>query len=462
MKKLLYALIILAILIRIPLLFINPISMFSDAVFRFIPSTYDVISGSLAFYTPPVLIILNAIPTLFLKGILLEVSWKIFPFLFFILSCIIFIKILRNIELKSIEKILLLCLFLFSVYSILLSTTIMLEMPVLFFALCLFYILEKNGKIDMKIFWIIVLLSALMLYSKETGYFIWAGFVLYCIFAKMDNRNKKIVIFALILGLLLNVPWMIKNEIYHGSIIGANSAGYEIIVNNSFLDFSKNPMSLISDSFHYFYRMPSLSQLNFGGILYLPSRIYYFVFLIINILLSIAMLFGIFKYGRKYLRYIMLILPIFLFSFWWAFLSPAHSTNDFGRYMFSFYFLFFFFELKFVENIKWHRIRQGFYLVVILFCIFSIITSYAISQDIYKRDKAVREVSEAIKNINGRFVCNDMFTSTTLSYYSGKKIDFLLNENRIDESIRCDGEIIFSSQNYLVSFKGSQYNICKI
>ena len=139
-ERVFFLLIILAILIRIPLLFFNPVSMWTDPVFRFLPNTYDVLEGDFSFYTPPLLMIINAFPTILLNGFLLELAWKSIPFIFFLLSIFIFIKILKMIELKNFEKILLLCLFLFSVYSILMSTSIMLEMPVLFFTLFLFYV----------------------------------------------------------------------------------------------------------------------------------------------------------------------------------------------------------------------------------------------------------------------------------------------------------------------------------
>lgn len=458
-NKIIYLLILIAILIRIPLLFFNPISMWADPVFRFIPNTYNILEGDFSFYTPPLLMILSTLPTIFLQGFLLELSWKIIPFLFFILSCFVFIKILKIIELGKTEKIFLLNLFLFSVYSLLMSTTIMLEMPVLFFTLCLFYILEKNEKIDLKLFVIIVLVSALLLYSKQTGYFVLAGFFLYIFFKKIDKKQKKLILMALILGFLLNVPWIIKNNIIYGGFFNAElleTQGKRVI------DFGVNFPTLISNSFHYIYRIPLLSKLNYSGIFFLLSRIYYFAFLVTSILLTSTIFVGIFKFGLKYKKYLLMILPVFLFSCWWVFLSPMHCYNDFGRFMFSFYFLFFFFGLKFTENLKNLNIKRFFYLIIILFCILSIVTSFAASLEFNQKDKAIREVANILTSKEGIFVANDMFTSTALTYYSEKKIKFLLKENKIDENIKCENNLIYSSDNYLISKNNSAYQICKI
>lgn len=458
-KQLIYILLLFAILIRIPLLFLNPISMWADPVCRFIPNTYNILKGDFSFYTPPLLMIINAFPTIFLEGFLLEFCWKLIPFLFFILSCLIFLKILSLIELDKTGKIFLLCLFLFSVYSILMSTTIMMEMLVLFFTLCLFYILEKNEKIDLKLFLVISFISALLLYSKQTGYFILAGFFLYIIFKEIDKKQKKLILMALFLGFLINAPWIIKNDIIHGGVFSSELTSAE---GKPLIDFCINPFFLLSKAFHYFYQIPALSKLNYAGIFFILSRVYYFSFLIIGILLSLIICAGIFKFGKKYKKYLLMILPIFILVIWWAFLSPMHCYNDFGRYMFSFYFLFFFFGLRFIEKIKQNKIKKLFYAVIILFCIISIITSFAMSLEINKRDSAIKEVAGAIENLEGKFICNDMFTATALSYYSGEKILFLLEENKKDENIKCDDKIIYSSEKYKVSKNNFEYQICRI
>jgi len=432
--------------------------MWADPVVRFIPNTYNVIEGDLSFYTPPLLMIMNALPAIFLDGFVLELILKFTPFLFFILSCFVFLKILKIIDLKKFEKILLLCLFLFSIYSILMSTTIMLEMLVLFFTLCLFYILEKNEKIGVELFIILSLLSTLLVYSKQTGYFILTGFFLYIIFKKIDKKQKKFILLALLTGLLLNSPWIIKNKIIHGTFFGSEIVEME---GKSLVDFNTNYFQLISFSFHYFYRIPLLSKLDYGGIFFILSRTYYFSFLTISFLLSATILVGIFKFGLKYKKYLLMITPIFLLSFWWTFFSPIHSYNDFGRFMFSFYFLFFFFGLKFIESVKKINLKRFFYAIIILFCIFSLITSFAASFEFNKKDKEIKKLAEVIKEKEGSFASNDMFTSTVLTYYSKKNVQFLLSENKIDENIKCSRGLIYSSEKYKISENNFEYEICK-
>ena len=284
LDKIFWGLIILGILIRILLLFMNPITMWTDPVARYIPNTFDVLRGDFSFYTPPLMMMINSFPTIFLDGAILEFFWKLTPFIFFLLSVFIFIRILKNIELSELGRVFLLCLFLFSVYSILMSTTIMLEMPVLFFTLFLFYIFEKNDKIYFKLFSIIVITSALLLYTKQTGYFIFAGFFLYNLFKKMDKKQKKLILLALILGLLLNVPWMIKNIAIYGNVLSGEEGVSEVKGIGDIINLDANYLLLTSEIFHLAYRIPYLSELNYLGIFFVLSRIYYISYLIVSII----------------------------------------------------------------------------------------------------------------------------------------------------------------------------------
>ena len=457
LDKIFWGLIILGILIRILLLFMNPITMWTDPVARYIPNTFDVLRGDFSFYTPPLMMMINSFPTIFLDGAILEFFWKLTPFIFFLLSVFIFIRILKNIELSELGRVFLLCLFLFSVYSILMSTTIMLEMPVLFFTLFLFYIFEKNDKIDLKLFSIIVRTSALLLYTKQTGYFIFAGFILYNLFKKMDKKQKKLILLALILGLLLNVPWMIKNIAIYGNVLSGEEGVSEVKGIGDIINLDANYLLLTSEIFHLAYRIPYLSELNYFGIFFVLSRIYYFSFLIVSLFLTIVNIVGIITYGRKYKRYILIILPIFLFVFWLAFLSKNHFTLDFGRYMFSFYFLFFFFGLKFIENIRSVNIKRFLYLIIILFCILSIATSFAMSYEFHKKDIEIRKVAEFIKNKEGIFISDDHYTRHALIFYTGNKIPPL------DEGIKCQGgRKIYSSLKYKIYLNENKYYVCKL
>ena len=322
-----------------------------------------------------------------------------------------------------------------------------------FFTLFLFYIFEKNEKADLKLFFLIAITTALLLYSKQTGYFILAGFFVYIFFKKMDGKQKKLILIALILGLLLNAPWMIKNKILYDTVLEKDVSNISGI--SQVIDFNANYPNLIIEIFHLFYRIPFLNQLNYGGFLFFLSRIYYFSFVIISILLSWTILIGVAKFGREYGKYILMILPVFLFVSWITFLFDKHWTVDFGRYMFSFYFLFFFFGMKYIENLNKAYLRKFFYGVVILSCIFSVATSYAMSYEFHQKDSGIKDVGKFILDKKGEFFSNDHYTKHALIFYSGKEI--LPLENKI----QCgSGTLVHSNLKYEVYLKENNYSIC--
>lgn len=75
------------------------------------------------------------------------------------------------------------------------------------------------------------------------------------------------------------------------------------------------------------------------------------------------------------------------------------------------------------------------------------------------KDKEIREASQFISGLNGEFISNDHFSAVALSYYSKKEVKFLLSEDKLDESVRCENPIYFSDK-YSISSVGGGYNVC--
>jgi len=363
-------------------------------------------------------------------------------------------------DLNNGGRTLLLALFSLNVYSLLLSTTIMLEMLVLFFTLCLFYIFEKEIKMDIKWFFIVLFCSALLLYSKQTGYFILGGFGLYLLFDKREIREKIKGFFALGGGFILNLPWLIKNQILYGNMLSVGTGVADSLSNNQFISLPTNVAYLSFKTLEYFYRIPPLEKLNYSGIFLVASRVYYFGFLICGAILSFLILEGILKYGREYFRWIILILPTLVLSIMWTFFIYHHAYCDFGRYLFSFYFILFSFGIRVIEKTKGVK-KNVLCLIVILFCLLSIVTSVATSYKFKTQDDELRIVGTKIQNLNGTFICNDMFSASVLKYYSGKEVDFLKETNIIDLDVNCSGRIVLETSKYKLSQgKQSPYEIC--
>ena len=462
-QKIIVAFVLIAIIIRIFLLFFNPISMWADPVQRYIPDSYRIIDGDLTFYTPLLLSTLNAIPILFFNSNLLEFFWKFIPFLFFLGSVFFFLMILKKIELNNISKIFLLGLFLFNVYSLLTSTTVMQEFLVLFFTLSLFYIFESK-RANFKIGILITILSTLLLYTKDSGLFIFVGFFLYTLLNKRDKKEKFILISTLLLSFCLYLPWMIKNYYIYGMLIGGNGAYGKGFVQNGFFDF-KIKIEYFKGILEMAYRIPASTTLikaSYQGIIHLISRVYYLFFISFVSIFTICVITGLVKYFKQYKRYIYLVLPILSMVTWLAFFSPFHFVHDFGRYMFSFYFVYFFFGLKFIENINKNIIRRGLYLVVLGIIILSIFTSIIYSVNFHYKDQEIRKVNDFLKedkNFNEKFTTNDAYTEAALSFYSSdSRKDIRPEKNKLDPSIICE-DLIYTSNKYAVSFD-KEYEIC--
>ena len=111
--------------------------------------------------------------------------------------------------------------------------------------------------------------------------------------------------------------------------------------------------------------------------------------------------------------------------------------------------------MKYIENLNKAYLRKFFYGVVILSCIFSVATSYAMSYEFHQKDSGIKDVGKFILDKKGEFFSNDHYTKHALIFYSGKEI--LPLENKI----QCgSGSLVHSNLKYEVYLKENNYSIC--
>ena len=381
--KVIVGIIVTAIIIRIFLLFIAPISMFADPVIRYIPDAEKVLHGNFSFHDMPLFIILEAFWMLLLKGKLLWLAWKSTSFIFFIAILFLLPKVFRKFNLNKKEQIMLLALFSFSTWSILLSVTIMQDMMLAFFVLALFlsienYLRNPKGKgIAGLIFF-----TALMILTKQTGYLLLAGFILYILSKKVNKteiKKKTKIIFYLAIGGLLTIFWPIKNYITLGkAFIGIHPPAPSI---HSVAEY----LNIFIKTYHYFWEIPILEKVSLQGIFSNLYVLFYISAILVTAIISIITVFALIKYGKKHKGYIAILLPILAFIFYWIFVIFL-GFNDAGRYLFPLLPFLFLFPVKFISEIKKPLIKRFFYLVIVAFCILSVISALGIALHIRNTD----------------------------------------------------------------------------
>ncbi|MFA7707417.1 MAG: hypothetical protein WCX73_00545 [Candidatus Pacearchaeota archaeon] len=443
------------LIIRITLLLLIPISMFSDGIARFIPSSYQVLNLDFSFYTPPLFMILISGWNLFFSSALLEFFWKLTPFLFFILCILLLPKVCCLLKTNSEQRFCISLLFLFSVPSLLYGESILLESLVLFFTLISFILIEDYKNFGRKAYLLIAIVIAMMLYTKQTGYFILAGFFLYICFKKIPKKDKFILMLSLSIGFIASIPWLIKNYLFTGNVLaGATPGAKELIISSLGKLGSINYFELISQVFHYFWMIP-LNKVQFSGFYSLAYLGYYWTFLISSIILSILIILGMIKYRKEHKEYLFLMLPLILFSFGWAFFFLI--WNDFGRFTFTFHLLFYFFAVKFVSNIKRENIKRLFYFIFIVFVILSVVTAFATTFYIKSKDTQIRIIANNMKENNFGAFSNSAFIENNLGYYSKKKT-VSINKNLTKEDLQLEKDVL-SLKDYGVFIKNNSYYI---
>lgn len=455
-----------AIALRIFLLFLSPVSMFADGISRYLPAAMQAVNGNFSFFDFPVFIILEAVWALFLKGKALWIAWKATSFIFFIAILFLLPKIFRKFNLSMEEKIISLAIFLFSTWSLLLSASVMQETLSAFFFLALFIAIENyHEKPSNKNIFAMVLLAALLLLTKATGYILMAGFGLYILCRKSSAKRRMLLILFLVFGMLLAAGWPIKNYIATGKAFVAAPHGESL-----FHSFSEYKI-MFFQAYHYFWEIPMPSKVElsgfggFGGAFHILYSLYYMASLAITALLSFLIIAALFKYCRRYKEYIALILPVTLFSLiYWSFF--VGHTVDAGRYIFPVWIFISIFSAKFAASMKNKTIKFIVYMIIFGFCVVSIASALGIAMHMHSIDSQIVQISHKLEDVGAinaqtKLISNDEFTANCLSFYTGKTAFFNLGRNVIDTSLNCSGNPLFSSENFDVFNEAEEYRICR-
>jgi 4-amino-4-deoxy-L-arabinose transferase-like glycosyltransferase len=437
--------------------------MFADPVIRYLPNAAKLLQCDLSFNDVPLFILIEAFWMLLFKGTTLWFFWKLTSFIFFVGILLLLPILFRRIDLEKKEHVIMLALFLFSTWSLLLSVVVLQDMMLTFFVLALFLSIENYlDKPSRKWLAISIFLSICMIFTKMTGYFILAGFFLY-VLARSNIKIKERIRFILYLGIGSSVTllWMVKNYINTGMFyIHSVMPGIQL---HSFSEYTGHFIRF----YHYFWEIPmpskvGISGVNLSSIFLLFYKLYYIGALIITAILSILIIFSLFKYGKKYKEYLLLMVPLFAFAFYWAFII-FWGPHDFGRYTFPLWLFLFFFPVKLISSIKKQGIRYLCYALIILFCFVSIASAYGITIHMNNIDKQILKLSDELKRQDARgiFVTNDEFTSSALSFYLDKPIRFNSTGGTKNKAMECKGTKIFSTEDYDIFKEDSKYKICR-
>jgi len=448
-------LILINILIRIPLLFLTPISIFGDGLVTSIFHSYQLINFNFMFPDPPLFFLIEGLLTFIFSGRVLEFFWKVPAFLFFIGFLFLLPQVYRILKLNENEKLLLTALLIFPTSSLLYGSSIMIEMLVLFFAFAIFILIEKTEMMGKTNYFIMAILTSLMLYSKQTGLFILMGFFIYIFFKKIPIKNKFLFILSLTLGFVTYLGWSLKNYVLNIAPVATVKEAIFIPTISFFTsDLLTNIITSAKETYLRFWFIPLLGQVNFKGIFSVAYLGYYILFIILTLFLSFAIIFGIIKFGRRNFSYILLILPLCSFAVLWGFFVGVYG--DIGRYSFTFHLFIYFYAVKFIENIKNIKIKRLIYVLIVLLVILFVMTAYATAFRMINKDSQIRQIANIIKNDNFTVIPDNSFARATLGYYSGKKIQEVIE---IDKEIKIPKNMIFKSQDYQIFLKNETYYI---
>jgi len=457
-KKLIVGIIISAIIIRIFLLFFAPLPMFADGVIRYLPDAEKVLRGDFSFNDVPLFTMIEAFWLFIFEGKVLWLVLKMTSLLFFFGILLLLPPLLAKLHLDKKERFMVLALFLFSTWSLLLSVTVLQDMALTFFALCLFLNIENYfEKPGRKSIILLILLTFSMILSKLTGYIILSGFGLYILMKNEKFINKVKSLFCLSIGALMTLPWLIKNYLLTGKIYLTNFTPPQIYL---------HPISEYADyiikAYHYFWEIPMPVKVGLKGGLLLFYNLYYLITLGITLIVTLLIIAGIVRYFKKYKQYLLLMIPLGCFIFYWVFVI-YWGPHDAGRYFFPLLLFLFIFPVKLIGNIKKRGMRNIFYMIIAAFCILSVISALGITLHMYGIDSQILQINKALQgsNATGSFITNDEFTGSALTFYLEKPVIFGLKKNIRDNSIPCNGELIFFSEDYDVFKENNEYRICR-
>ena len=253
------------------------------------------------------------------------------------------------------------------------------------------------------------------------------------------------------------LPWLIKNYLLTGKIYLSNFTPPPIYI-HQFAGYADYTIK----AYHYFWEIPMPVKVGLNGIILLFYNIYYITALSITLIVTLLMIAGILRYFKKYKPYLFLMLPLGCFIFYWVFII-YWGPHDAGRYAFPFLLFLLIFPVKIIANIKKRGMRNIVYLIIVAFCILSVISAFGITLHMQKIDSQILQINNALNrsNASDNFITNDEFTGASLTFYLKKPVIFGLKRNVRDTSIPCSGELVFFSQDYDVFKANNEYRICR-
>jgi len=450
-------LIIINLVLRLGLLFIIPVSMFGDGIERHIPFAFGILNFEFFFPEPPVFLLLWAGVSSIFSGEILYFVLKLVPFIFFLGFVYLLPKVYSVMKLDEREKLVMTALILFATPSLLYAESILIETGILFFTALIFLLIETAEKIDLRRCFLIFIVALFMTYTKQTSYFILAGFILYVFFKKSLSRRERVLInLSIFLGLLFNVFWLIKNSLFsEGMVLSIPMLEFVVRSLNDFVQISK--LGILNGLYHTYWFIPSFDQTRAVSLINLfsiPYFIYYFSFIIVTFILSIFILIGILKHYREYKGYLLIMTPLVLFLVLWGFFI-GHA-GDVVRYIFSFQIFIWFFAIKYVSRLKKGFFKKLFYLMVILFVGLSLVTAFATALRMDSKDSQVRAIGEVIGDRGDRILSNEGYVTVALKFYSQRIVERVVDVG--PEVIDVENKI-FETKNYDVYKIGELYYV---
>lgn len=460
-NRYIWLLILVSILLSFILLILRPVTMFPDGIARYLPNAKQLLQGDISFYSNPLFISFEAFWILLFKGNALLFAWKLTSFIFFVITAILLTEFMNKTNMGKIERLIFCSMFLFSTWTLLLSTAVLQDMLLACLTLAAFLCIENYFDKAEPLWAIAVIISiAAMLYTKASGYIILLGFFLYVIAKKIKWNMKIRCIVLLITGLIIGLPWAIKNQILTGhSFLGTSEEAQIVVESGKLFQFGTiDYWQKFVETFHYFWEIPLPSKTGFAAN---PLfNLYHITALVVMGLFSIIFILSVIKYLKKHSDYLLLIGPLFAFSvIYWPFITYFDSS-DAGRYSFPFFVFMFLFISRFIAGLKNRRIRIIAYLLVVAFCLLSIASAFGITLHMRNLDSQILKMVEVIPH-DANVRANDMFTSTALSFYLNKKLIFGQEGNVIDTAVSCNGEPVFYSKNFDVAKQDSKYSVCR-
>ncbi len=443
MKKIsLYHLFFFIIILKILFFLISPTFRFGDDI-RYLASAktiyitgdalpkFDVFANNLIWYPPLILYILSSLFSLSLgKSVLWFVFSKLFEFSLFLGSLIVFLKILDKLKFSKKEKIF--CISLFSLYpiSMFLSTSVMLDFPLLFFTLLLLWFLffDKN-------YFISSIICGLIIITKSSGILVVISSILsVLIFEKNKGFKLKYIFFATVFSFVVGGFWFYNNYLKLGTLLydpwtlqEVNSYQQRPILSKLFfghLSFWGIPPS---------YRVST--RLNVSDQLMLFLEVCASVFLIP---ITVLILCSINKNYKKNMYLLPFIIIFFVFAIYYFF---RVTFSDISRYVFPIFPILCIFLSKFI-NLRNIFFKTYFYFIFIFFILISFLVQLYMFN---KENNILNDINNILNKRNSKQIFVSIEDKELIwiinLYYNidiNKTNEFCSNPERINSIYYCE------------------------